>query len=519
MTAQASLAPVRFGMTHPAVRARRARDALSAATIALVALAAGLAITTAMPHPDVLLLAGGALGTMLFVYLLTSPRYEVTVTLFVLYLGLLDGPVKDLTVNVFTSGLRDLLIIAIVVGMLMRLAASRRPVTLPPLSRWVIAFVAFALIEAFNPETVSFLKTLGGWRQNLEWVPFFFFGYLLLRSKDRVRNAFILIGWIALANGIAGAIQSRMSPAEIASWGPGYHTLAYGGPGGLTARTYIAEGVARLRPPALGADAGFGGGVGSLALPMLLALLATGGSLRRRLLVALFCAGAVLGVGSSASRTSTVVAVVSVITFGAVAVVGRVQISRALLGFVALMAIVLAIVVALDAYSGSAVFARDQSLTSVQNVEEHGGSGKFEGLDKMPHYLLAGPFGYGLGTAGAVGGFGGGAHTRLEGERITGGSAYELQEKELGGPGVLLFVGLTINALVLAFSGLRRIADPELRTLLAGLIAAFVTLTLDGIFSPTLIVTVGAFPWFACGVIAYWFPRRGVARSTELAPS
>lgn len=502
------------------MRMRRARDALSVVVIALVPLAAGLAITTAVPHPNVALLVGGVLGLMLFVYLLTSPRYAVTVTLLVLYLGLLDGPVKNLTVSVVTSGLRDVLIVAIVSGMLMRLAVSRRPVTLPPLSLWVLAFLAFALIEALNPHTVNFLKALGGYRQNLEWVPFFFFGYLLLQSKDRVRKAFLLIGVIALANGVAGGIESRLSPAQIGSWGPGYHTLAFGGEeNGLTARTYIAEGVARLRPPALGADAGFGGGVGSLALPVLLALLATAATPRDRWLAALFCAGAVLGVASSASRTSTVTGVFAVFAFGLVAAAARIEISRALLGLLGMLAIILAVVTLLGAYSGSAVFARQNSLTSVQNVEEHGGSGKAEALSEMPRHLIAAPFGFGLGISGAVGGFGGGAHARLEGEKIKGGSAYELLGKELGVPGLLLFVGLTINALILAFSGLRRIADPELRTLLAGLTAALLTLTFEGISSPTLIVTIGAFPWFACGVIAYWFPRRGVVRSTELAPS
>ena len=45
-----------------------------------------------------------------------------------------------------------------------------------PTPRW-------SLVEAFNPSTHGILKILGGFRQQLEWIPFFFFGYVVMRSK------------------------------------------------------------------------------------------------------------------------------------------------------------------------------------------------------------------------------------------------------------------------------------------------------------------------------------------------
>lgn len=511
MGAGAPRVPGPLAGSHPAVRSRRTYEALSAAAIALVPLVLGLAITASNPNPNPLMLVGAAVGVVGFVYLLTSTRYEVTVTLVVLYLGLLDGPIKLEAANRLSAGVRDVLIIAVVLGMLMRIVVRRERLTLPPLSRWVVAFVAFVLIEAANPHTANATKVLGGYRQQLEWVPFFFFGYMLLRSKERLRKAYVLLGVIALLNGVAGAIESRLSPSTIASWGPGYHELAYGGEGAshITGRTYAVEGVGHIRPPALGSDAGFGGAMGTIALPMLLALLATGGPARRKWLVVLLCAGAVLGIATSASRTATVIGVLSLFAFGGVALAARLRLSRTLLGVGATAVLVVVVGSLLTAYSGSAVLARQESLTNLSYTEQNGGNGKTEALSEMPHYLIAAPFGYGLGIAGAAAGFGGAAPAKLEGKLVTGGSAYELEMKEVGAPGVVLWVGLTINALVLAFAGLRRIPDLELRTLLVGLVASFLTITLEGLSGPTLAVTTGAFLWFAPGVIAYWFGRRG----------
>lgn len=507
----------RFGGTHPAVRSRRSHEVLGSALIAFLPLVAGLAITVSYAHPNVLLCVGLVFGAGAIAFLLLNTRYEVTLTLLLLYLGLLDGPVKLLSSSTLTSGVRDVLILATVMGMLMRLVVSRQRVTLPPLSSWVLAFAAFVVIEAANPANANILKVVGGYRQELEWIPFFFFGFMFIRSKDRFRKLFLLIGVIALANGVAGAVQSRLPVSQVASWGPGYRELVYGGEEGshTTGRTYAVEGVAHLRPPALGSDAGFGGAVGALALPMLLALLSTGGPPRRQALVLLLCAGAVLGIASSASRTSTVIAVVALLSFGGVSVLGGLRVSRALTALLAMLAVAFVASSLLVAYSGSSVFARLTSLTSVQKAEEHGGGGKTEELSDIPHYLLAAPFGFGLGTAGSASGFGGGAHVRLEGQRVSAGSAYGLLTKEMGAPGLLLWVGLTINALVLALTGLRRIADPELRTMLTGVVAAFIALTVSGLSGPTLAVTPGAFLWFACGIIAYWFGRGRLPERSE----
>jgi hypothetical protein len=496
---------------HPAVLNRRIHDVAILAVTVLVPLAIGLGITVAYPEPNPALVFGIIIGVVGVVGLLLSTRYELTVALLVLYLGLLDGPIKLEVKSAAASGLRDVLIIAIAAGMIMRLIVKRERVSLPPLSSWVFAFVAFALIEALNPHTDGLVKTLGGYRQQLEWVPFFFFGYMILRSKQRFRQFFLILGVIALANGIVGAVQTRLSPGQLAAWGPGYRELATGGEGnGITARTYAVEGVARVRPPALGSDAGFGGNIGTLALPCLLALLAAK-PLRRRWPVMLLCLGAVLGIATAASRTAIVIGVVALLSFAVLSFLAGLRVSRPLAGLAAMALVALAVGAALVAADGSGVFARQESLTSLQRTEESGANGKEKSLGEIPRDLVVAPFGFGLGTTGSASGFGGTQHVEIEGERVSGGSAYSILMKEMGFPGLFLWIGLSLSTIGLAVSQLRRVRDVELRTYLVGIVAAFIALTLQGFSGPTLAVTPGAFLWLVPGVVAYWFAGPGRA--------
>ncbi len=510
MTARAPLATGRLGGPHPLVLGRRLHDLMLAVVGGLVPLVAGLAITVANPTPNPFLVFGLMLGVAGVIVLLVSRRYEITVALLALYLGLLDGPVKLESASKASSGVRDVLIIAIALGMLMRLVVRKQRVTLPPLSAWVIAFVAFVLAEALNPHTTSFLKAIGGWRQELEWVPMFFFGYMLIHTKDRFRKMFLLLGVIALANGLVGAVQSRISPGALAAWGPGYASIVHGGKegSGLTGRTYKVEGVTRARPPALGSDSGFGGSVGVIALPGLLALLAAGRQ-RRRWPVLLCAMGALLGIATAASRTAVISAVIVLLTFGLLSLVSGVRLGRTFAVVIAMLGLAFGVASLLVAAEGSGVFARQETLTSVATAQEHGASAKERNLEEIPHDLVHAPFGLGLGTAGSVSGFGGHQRLEIEGERVTGGSAYSLLMKELGAPGLLLWVGFTLNVIALAGMRLRRVRDPELRTYLLGLVVAFLAMTIQGLSGPTLAVTTGAFLWFAPGVLSWWFAGGG----------
>jgi hypothetical protein len=510
MTTRTSPGIGRLGGPHPVVRGRRIHDLLLTAASLLLPLALGLAITLSSPRPNPLLILGLMIGAALVVVLLVSRRYEVTLMLLALYLGLLDGPIKLESASKASSGVRDVLIIAIALGMIMRLVVRKGRVRLPPLSAWVIAFVAFVLIEALNPQTHGILKVIGGWRQLLEWVPFFYFGYIVVRSKQRFRQLFMLLGVIALLNGVVGAIQTHISPGSLAAWGPGYSGLVHGGQQGtgLTGRTFKSNGVTHARPPALGSDSGFGGGVGVLALPGLLALLAAG-KVRRRWLIVLFALGAVLGIATAASRTSVVSAVIVLLSFGGLSLLAGIRVGRAFTVLVVIVALAFAVVTVLTGVEGSGIFARQETLTSSSELQQHGAGAKERSLSQIPSDVVRAPLGVGLGTAGSVGGFGGAQKVELEGEKVIGGSAYSLLWKESGAPGLLIWLGLTLNVILLGAARLRKVKDVELRTYLLGAIVAFIALTIQGLSGPTLAVTTGAFLWFVPGVISYWLAGDG----------
>jgi hypothetical protein len=491
---------------HPALLSRRIRDLTAAAITGTIALALALGIALAVPHPTVAKDAVILLGGLGVFALLVSARYTVTLTVLAVYLGLLDGPVKLLTATQAASPIRNVLTYAIATGMLVRLSVSKRRVTMPPLSIWVVGFVAVVLMQALNPATHGILKVVGGYRQELQWIPFFFFGFLIMRSKQRFRQLFLILGVIALANGAVSAYQAHISPRALGSWGPGYSNHVFG-QGGLSGRTYNTEGEARNRPPGLGADSGGGGGFGVLALPGLLALLVVG-KLRRRWIALVCCAGAMLGIASAADRQAVITAAVALLAYAGLSVISGLKITRLFAGILVAIAVMIGVGAYLESENGSGVFARQESLSSLGSAEESGGNSKIIHLKALPRDFFGAPFGSGLGTGAAAGGFGGKqARVEIEGRGVSTEGTLNLIVIELGAPGLLLWVGLTITVIGLAVLKLRHVSDTELRTYLVALYAAYLAKVVGGFGGPTISTVGGAFLWFVPGVTAYWLAR------------
>jgi hypothetical protein len=499
---------------------RHLRDTLLIALTAVVPLVIALGIVVKVPQPEPFLTAGVIAGGIAVLALAISVRYEVTLALVVLYLGLLDGPIKLLHPGTVASGIRDVLIAAIGAGMLVRLLVGRQSVRLPPLSGWVLAFVAIVVVEAANPANNGVLKILGGYRQQLEWVPFFFFAYLLMRSKERFRKLFLILGVIALANGLVGTYQFRLSPGALASWGPGYNLLLNRtSSGGVGGRSFVSGGEHFNRPPALGSDAGFGGSIGLIALPCTLALLFAPGRRRRRWVPLVLCLGALLAIFTSASRTSFVIAFVTVAAFALLWSAARLRVTRRVAELLIFSAVVVTIgTVALVAVEGNALFAREETLTNGQGSEA---TAKANHLGQLPLEAKTDPFGAGLGVGGSVSGLGGSSGpVTIEGHAVSGESVYNLVLLEAGLPGLLLWVGLTLNVIALAVLRLRRIRDVELRTYLVAVFAAFIGFTLVGLSGPTLAVSPGGvFLWSVVGIAAYWLAGSAARTSPAIGSS
>jgi hypothetical protein len=496
------------GAVHPAVRRRRIEDLAWRGFTVLLAAALALAIAASVPKPNLAFTLALMVGAAGLVTLMVDSRLEVTVTILAVFLGCIDGPLKGFAGGGnATAVVRNVLVFAVVLGALARLGSSRKPIRFPAMSGWVVAFVALVLVEALNPNTLGTLKILGGFRQQLEWVPFFFFGYALIRSRERMRKMFLLLGIIALANGIVSAVQVRLSPAQVASWGPGYSERILGA-NGVSGTAFKSEGEGHVRPLALGSDIGFGGGVGVIALPGTLALMAYGFG-RRKWVVPLLATGALLAVATSLSRTAVLGSVVTLVAFGGFSLSAGRQMIRPLLALLVVMILATGVVTALSSTEGESAFSRYASIAP-ETVGTTAPSYKEVSLKQIPNDIAHAPFGFGLGVSGAASSFGGHTTVTLEGHGFSSETQYNFVMNEVGLPGLALWVALTIYLMWMAATRLRTVEDIEIRIGLAAIAAVLAGLTIMG-FAGAFMAGQGSGPyfWFAVGVLAYWLAGPG----------
>jgi O-antigen ligase/polysaccharide polymerase Wzy-like membrane protein len=489
---------------HPAVVSRRREELLLAVLSVLVPLAVTLAVTIEVPDPNLFLALGLIAGLLGLVALAASARYEVTLTLLVIYFGLFDGVIKLETANQFVSSLRDLMIAAICAGALVRIIVRRDEVEIPPLTGWVVAFVLIVLVEVFNPNTHGILKVVGGFRQQFEWVPFFFFGYLLMRDKDRFRKLFVLLGVLASINGVVSAYQTQLTPEQLASWGPGY-AERINGTGSVSGRVFFdPSGGEQVRPPALGSDLGFGGYLGVVALPGLLALLAIGRA-RGRWWALVLTLGALLAIATSQQRTAVLGAVIAALAFAALSASAGRRVTRVLASILVVGALAFGLAAIFAPAAGEGVFSRYASITPDKAASTS--VGYREGtLSQIPDVIAKYPFGAGLSIAGAGATFGGESTATVNGHRASAESQYNYVNLELGAFGLLFWIALTLTVITIAVKGLRRIGDVELRLSLAAVFATFIAFAVMGFAGPmTSSLPYGPYFWFAIGIAAYWF--------------
>jgi hypothetical protein len=499
------------GPVHPVVLDRRIRDLLLVGICGVVLPAAlALGVTLTFPELSLFVVLAIIVGVVGVVALMKSTHLEVTVAILAIYLGLFNGPVKlGIGAHEATAAVPDVLIGAVCLGAIMRLVVSRERIRMPPLSAWVLAFVGIVLLEAFNPKTAGALKALAGFRQQLQWVPFFFFAYLLMRSKQRLRIFFIIVGVCAVANAVVATYQTGLSPTQLAGWGPGYRALYQPqtlGNKASHARVYDSEGEARARPVGLGSDSGFSGGVGEIALPFSLALLATWRG-RKRWIAAVFSLGSLAGILTGLGRTQVIGALLGVLVFIAFASIGGRQSKKPIVAVLIVAALTVPFGVAFTSVVRSGTFSRYSSLenTSPSELATH----KAGAYTLIPHELSVVPFGVGLGTVGPVAGVGGKVQDQIENHGVSAETQYNLLADEVGAPGLIVWVALSLYFILVVVRGLRTIGDGDLAILLAGACAPFVSLMITGFTGPfETSAAHGPYFWFAIGIAAYWFAGR-----------
>jgi hypothetical protein len=436
-------------------------------------------------------------GVLLAGGLCASARYERSLLIYVLYIGVLDGYLKLSTGIANITLLRDLLLYSIVAGAVYRFLGQRRHAAPAPLLGFVIAWVAIVAVQIFNPGS-----TLGhafqASRQHLEFVPLFFFGYFVMNSQGRIRALLVVAVIVAAANAVANIVQFNLTPAQFSQWGPGYQALISGA-GGVSARSFKGPtGVELVRPFGLGGDFGFGAITCAFAVGPALALIVLARHNKRALAIALpGLALIVVGLVTGQSRASVLGAVIGAVAFCALAIVSRKAVIS-LLVVAALGGATYLVVSSLASSTSQSGLARYGSIAPskvVTTVSARGTS-----LSGVPAFAAAHPLGTGLGTLGPAASASG-AHADVSGANSENEFSFLLAE--VGVPGLLVLLSLLVALVITAIRVVRSCASHVDRLLLAGFVTPLFFLAVTW-FSGTS--TTGSYTssyfWFTSGVLA-----------------
>jgi hypothetical protein len=427
-----------------------------------------------------------------------SERYEVTLGVLLLYLGLLDGVLKLASGSTVATLGRDVLLYAITLGAVVRMALRKTSLTLPPFAGIVLAWVAVCVMQVANPSGISITHAVASLRPHLEFVPLFFFGYIVLRSDRRLAGLLVLLAIVGAANGVADLVQSHLTPAQLGSWGPGYYALE-NGTSTTVARVFydLVTHQAEVRPPGLGGEDGFGGLVGLIALPGLIALLSSARTVAKvgwfLIPIALLV---IVGIVTSETRLAVLGTVIAVLAFLALTLTSR----------RGLAALLLTTVVGLAGYLIVTAFvsqnANRYSGIAPSQVLNTAFSARRGSLAVIPRYIADYPLGAGLGSVGpaAVSEVGGVSVTKLNGE-----TEFTFLLVETGIPGLVVMLAFVLASIRCGLV-LRRVADPRLQRCLMALTAVLLALLVAWLTeavsadSPT-----APFLWFTGGALAYWY--------------
>ena len=444
----------------------------------------------------------------------TTRRTSLALALLMIYLGTLDGYLKLASGSNLATFVRDALVYAIVIGLLVRATAQGKRLAAPPLSAWVIGFVVFVLVQLANPNDGSLYHSLAGVRQNLEFVPLFFLTFAFVRTTKALRAFVILLAVIAAANGAVSVAQFHLTPQQLAGWGPGYAQRVLGqGQFGFAGRTfYDTSGQNLTRPFGLMSDSGSGGIVATLAVGGILALASMRRKPRYQVLAAIAAPAAVAGIITSQGRSAIVCGVIVLLAYALLALTSRRAVATVL--GVAAVAGVSFVVVSVMNSSHRAVFRYQGVTTSqiVQTTEKARG----RSIAQIPGNLVNHSLGAGLGIAGPAAGVSGAP-------ALTGAAdaenEFSFATLEAGIPAMLAVVGFTLVLFVLGLRRCRREPDPEARMLLAAIIAPLAgMLALYWVTAVTPTTPCGPYLWAAGGIVSYWLIARPAELRRETAP-
>ena len=484
-------------------RGTRRRHADNTAGMAVAGAAAAVIVTLALAAGHVAGPGVPAVGATAFLLLVawcaSHRRVDRALAGLGLYLGLLDGYVKLRTGSPVVTLGRDVLVAAIAGGVLLRALRSQQRLALPPLGGLVAAFGAIVFVELFNPSAEGGIASkVAGVRQHLEFVPLFFLGYAFVRRERQVQTLLLILVVCASAGGVVSLIQSQLTPAELAEWGPGYseRILGTGAFEGAPRVAFDDAGNTSVRPFGLGSDMGGGAVAAALALPALVALM-MGASGWVRLATIPLSLGIALAIATSGTRAALITVFASALAFGVLVVA-----SRNTMRIAAGLAVASAVVYVVFASADNNTTERAKSITPTKVISTFNEE-RATSVAKFADYAVQYPLGVGVGSVGPAGAAFG-AKKELA-ERFNIETEWNFLVLEVGLAGLAVFLALNLRLMFLALTRIRHIADPALRVNLAALAAPLFGLIVADFAGPTTAsVPPAPYLWLVAGVLSFW---------------
>jgi hypothetical protein len=414
-----------------------------------------------------------------------------------LYLLLLDGFIRLKTGHADLTVVRDVFpALLLFLGVAHVAAAPGKRPWRVPMAGFVVAWVACTIVQVYNPNTISVARGAQALKPHLEFVPFFFACAIAVTTRRRLSTLVLVIACAGAINGAVSLYQSQLSPAQLGAWGPGYQRLIVGD----NPRAFKDDsGTERVRPPALGSEAGFGGILGVLALPCGIALALVERRGRRALAIATL-PFLITAVVSSQTRAGVVAAVVSTVAFFLVLSLrkGGIRVI-ATVGLVGL----LGVYAGNELITGRVTTDRYSTIAPSKLVntysEDRGGSLALIGIDMVKY-----PLGAGLGTGGPGSISGASANAG----KISTENEITYVIAEAGVFGLMVMLLLLISTIRRTFKLARRPRDPSMVPIFCAVFGGLIGMVVLWFAGPvTAGPPVSSMFWIYAGLAGVW-PQR-----------
>lgn len=383
-----------------------------------------------------------------------------------IFVASVDGFLKGLSPGWHTQLLKDYLLGICILrwGWLSVLGHRRRSVTTRV--GWAVAlFALWCVVELFNARNFSFLMAMAGFRVWVIWLPIFFLAYDALRTRRQVERFVLFVTGLMLPLSIYALVQYEIGLDHLYALGEGFDVYLKSQ---YATEAYQIE----LRPPSTMVSTHSFASAAAMALCLGIGGL---GYFRQQVRLTLPMVASLVVMGVALLMTAVRNAYGSAFA-GVLVILGLIRRPDLILAVVLIGAVAAWQV---DSLTGGNAFARLNTIVTDPTYTRMRIVGPWK---TALYWANRHPLGGGISSGVGVG--------RVLEEDVLGRTYapefhtpwaendYARALIELGLPGLILFVAMLVMCIVEVFRGYRKAREPRDRWLIAGILAAVVSMVL-----------------------------------------